>query len=525
MGINGELRGPCPFVLWYDLDEEAVADGYVDAMGLIIRWPSGPEKRSGNLIRITVDGTERRITFVQPKDTTDTQTDTASTDEFLERLSAYLPGNSRENPSVSERPTPTPTSLFEAMDLSGDILTCNTDLREINRAIDKITSQTPPDKWQSIINKFAEVRKAHRSHYTTGVSYYRGSGPFYGGSLNVRLLRDNEKLIEKLSARIQRTGERYSVDRRRLERQRSKYEEHLVKCLREAGVAEGLIYTGSKIVVCVNSVMRTSESVSVIVGAYLTEPPSRKDTFGSMMWFEHMKGKGKVLSADHVERHAFAYGMDGDSLGSPTRIEFRRFSRIAGIVVALTYEAKPKAETDGLRLIIEQAAFNSDAEIEFEIPYDEITCIPDTITFADQVPDSPMNDAMGRLPKRLEVIQCQREGMHLMVPAELNIHGTKIEADMLLDTGASVTVISNQLYSKGNTIPFEKLQKQEILTASGPIECPIDAFEVSTIAYAKKVEVAILSDCVPLLGANYFAGHVFTVDLDGQCIYVHFKSE
>ncbi len=64
--LDGELWGPCPKVLWYDLDEEAIANGYVDAMGLMVRWSSGPEKRSGKLIRITADGTERRVTFIQP---------------------------------------------------------------------------------------------------------------------------------------------------------------------------------------------------------------------------------------------------------------------------------------------------------------------------------------------------------------------------------------------------------------------------------------------------------------------------
>jgi len=64
--LDGELWGACPKVLWYDLDKEAIANGYMDAMGLMVRWPSGPEKRSGNLIRITADGTDRRVTFIQP---------------------------------------------------------------------------------------------------------------------------------------------------------------------------------------------------------------------------------------------------------------------------------------------------------------------------------------------------------------------------------------------------------------------------------------------------------------------------
>lgn len=64
---SGEVWGECPKVLFYDADEEAVQKGYLDAKGLTVRWPSGPEKRSGDLIRITVNGTDRRVTFTQPK--------------------------------------------------------------------------------------------------------------------------------------------------------------------------------------------------------------------------------------------------------------------------------------------------------------------------------------------------------------------------------------------------------------------------------------------------------------------------
>lgn len=66
---NGEISGQCPKVLWYDLDDEAYENGYLDAKGLVVRWPNGTEKRSGDLIRIRVNGTERRVTFTQPRAT------------------------------------------------------------------------------------------------------------------------------------------------------------------------------------------------------------------------------------------------------------------------------------------------------------------------------------------------------------------------------------------------------------------------------------------------------------------------
>lgn len=438
---------------------------------------------------------------------------------------------------VSETPTSTPTlrrderptaftlSLTRA-DLITKMVGFRMDLDRIEKDIDKVTPQTPPDKWKSIVNKFAELRTTHRSLNGRFAHYEKDKRK---ANINKdddylqELLKHNERRIEELSVRMQRTGERYAVDRRKWEEQKAKYEEHLVKCLREAGVAEGLIYTDSKLVVCINSVVVMSESVSVIVGTYLREPPTGNSTSSFLMWMEHMRGTLGFagLTDDYLRSRIFAYSMDGASMGFPTRTKVNRLSMINGFVTALTYEGKVKAENDSLKVVIEQAAFNSETEIQFQIPSDEIIFITNTASTDDHVSASPIDDAANRLPKRLKVIQCQREGMHLRVPTELNIHGKKIKTDMLLDTGASVTVISKELYSKGQTVPTEKLQKQRIQTANGLVDCFIDILGISTIAYSRKVEVAIVDDCLPLLGANYFAGHVFTVDLDNQCVYVH----
>ncbi|UCF15740.1 MAG: hypothetical protein JSW59_20285 [Phycisphaerales bacterium] len=64
---NGEVLGPCPKTLWYDIDSEAMEKGYLDAKGMVVRWPSGPAKRNDDLIKITVNGTDRRVIFVQPR--------------------------------------------------------------------------------------------------------------------------------------------------------------------------------------------------------------------------------------------------------------------------------------------------------------------------------------------------------------------------------------------------------------------------------------------------------------------------
>jgi hypothetical protein len=70
--LDGELWGECPKVLFYDISQDDIERGYLDAKGLMVRWPSGPAKRSGELVRITVDGTNRQVTFVQPEEPSET---------------------------------------------------------------------------------------------------------------------------------------------------------------------------------------------------------------------------------------------------------------------------------------------------------------------------------------------------------------------------------------------------------------------------------------------------------------------
>lgn len=72
--LDGELWGPCPKVLYYDVDKGDVEKGYLDVKGLMVKWPNGPDKKSGELIRITVDGTDRQVTFIQPEAASETST-------------------------------------------------------------------------------------------------------------------------------------------------------------------------------------------------------------------------------------------------------------------------------------------------------------------------------------------------------------------------------------------------------------------------------------------------------------------
>jgi predicted aspartyl protease len=131
------------------------------------------------------------------------------------------------------------------------------------------------------------------------------------------------------------------------------------------------------------------------------------------------------------------------------------------------------------------------------------------------------SDDPNRANTQATVIRCQRAGMHLKVPVTLDIHGVKINAAMILDTGASVTVLAKSLYSQGLAKPLDSLPRIRMKTANGMITCPVDTLEISASTYTNKIPVALTNDSTSLLGANYFAGHRITMDLKNECIYIH----
>ena len=92
---------------------------------------------------------------------------------------------------------------------------------------------------------------------------------------------------------------------------------------------------------------------------------------------------------------------------------------------------------------------------------------------------------------------------------------------MILDTGASITVLAKSLYNRGIAKPLDSLARVRMKTANGFITCPVDRLIISTSAYTKTISVALTNDSTSLLGANYFSDRRITMDLNNECIYVH----
>ena len=92
---------------------------------------------------------------------------------------------------------------------------------------------------------------------------------------------------------------------------------------------------------------------------------------------------------------------------------------------------------------------------------------------------------------------------------------------MILDTGASMTVLAKSLYNRGIAKPLDSLARIRLKTANGLITCPVDTLVIATSAYTKTIPVALTNDSTSLLGANYFSDRRITMDLNNECIYIH----
>jgi predicted aspartyl protease len=117
-----------------------------------------------------------------------------------------------------------------------------------------------------------------------------------------------------------------------------------------------------------------------------------------------------------------------------------------------------------------------------------------------------------------KAIKCRRDGNHLWVPVEIGSGESVQQAELLLDTGASITCIPPDIYEKLR-LKDVKHEEIELETANGQISADTVILSVKTSAFQRDIRVAFNSSN-KLLGVNYFADCIFTVDVLNECIYV-----
>jgi len=310
----------------------------------------------------------------------------------------------------------------------------------------------------------------------------------------------------------------YTQARQYYEAKKKQYFEAFEDDQRDGHAAEGRFYTDASMILGLSGIDILPQHVLVTIEAY--DKTATKQPCESNEKVPTSRQRG-LSSIQGLEKQIRLIDKQGVEFGPPVETEYDRLYTVNGIIVTLAYERHPDSGKIPDRLLIEPSTFKNSIPISLTILLNtHKNHVNDPLKTAELFLID-QSDSPNQVNKQTNVIPCQRAGMHLKVPVTLDIHGVKIETAMILDTGASVTVLAKSLYSQGIAKPLDSLPRVRMKTANGIITCPVDTLQVSTSAYTNKIPVALTNDSISLLGANYFAGHRITIDLKNECIYIH----
>jgi len=425
-------------------------------------------------------------------------------------------GSAHDTRGKTEIPSPATSNQF-SRNLSMTVLkfglnNCRSTLRDINRTIDNLTARTQPDYWESVKQRYS-TSKARYARLCEDWAKAASSGAAEQASIQQRLAELESMLLET-GKRMERSDSEYAQQRSQYELRKRKYFAELQSEQEETESTAQRFYADAKMNIGLSTMDVTLSHVLLTLEAYAREPatPVSEDKI-------HFTQKEGLSSAEGLEDYVNLVDQHHRDIGSPQEIQYDRLHSLDGLIVTMAFVRNPSLEQTSIQLRIKPSPLGNAEPITLVIPPDQESERLAKALEADVLLQSAQSD--GPASTETKVVRCLRENLHLKVPVKVNIHGVEIETTMLLDTGASVTVLSKSVYNRGQARPLAELETMQLKNANGSITCPVDTLRVSTTAYAKSIPIVLTDDSMSLLGMDYLAGHRFTVDLDRECIYIH----
>ncbi len=398
---------------------------------------------------------------------------------------------------------------------------CRSALHDVNRAIDKLTAKTQLAYWEFVKERFSASEARYVRLCEDGSEAAR-CGAVEQASIQQKLAELESMLLET-GNRMERSNREYVQQRRLYElRKRQDFIDRQSEQTKKDSTAR-CFYADARIKIGLTAMEETFSHVLVTLEAYAHRP-------GTPVSEEQTPSTPKegLSSAEGLEDYVHLVDQHSHVLGPPQEIQYDRLHALDGLIVTMAFVRDPLSERTPIQLKIKPSVLGNAAPITLVIPPDQESerlarILEGEILEVDAHLQAAHSDEPTSTSTGIKVIRCQRENMHLKVPVKVHINGMEVKTAMLLDTGASVTVLSKSVYNRGLARPMAELKTMRLATANGPMTCPVDTLRVSTTAYARSIPVALTDESMSLLGANYLAGHRLTIDLDRECIYVHPK--
>jgi len=118
-------------------------------------------------------------------------------------------------------------------------------------------------------------------------------------------------------------------------------------------------------------------------------------------------------------------------------------------------------------------------------------------------------------------IDFQEINGHIFIPVIVVGEYRSYETIMMLDTGASMTIISLELAQETGHEDLDEVSQRKFSSAKGEISCPIVQREIIVGDLYKKQAVAVnLENDSNLLGMDFFEAREYIIDNPSKCIYI-----
>jgi predicted aspartyl protease len=202
------------------------------------------------------------------------------------------------------------------------------------------------------------------------------------------------------------------------------------------------------------------------------------------------------------------------------------------LLIYLPHNAEPlpfDQITESLRPIVEYCAWCLSNVAVFDRKHKSYLFLDKTIlarlkneeSFTKKEADSVAEQGSAFTRFNSVTVDCETYESHLLVPVEISGPNGIIGCRALLDTGASVTMLSSEIISETGWDDLQTAPRRTFSTVNGTISCPIVRREVNIAGVRKNIEVAVNQrDNLSLIGMNFFSETDYIVDSRNSAIYI-----
>ncbi|NQV31955.1 MAG: hypothetical protein HQ515_04630, partial [Phycisphaeraceae bacterium] len=351
-----------------------------------------------------------------------------------------MPGRSTTPVDRGERPAKLKSDRFgqtlTITSLNFSIDDCRTNLYTFHGVMNDLNAATQRDHWESSKKRYESLKATYHQMRQQWVDMATESAIADETQISVKTRLDKlGRMFGDTDGRMRTCDKDYTQARQSYEAKKKQFFEAFQNDLRDRHAAEGRFYTNDSIILGLSAVDRLPHHLLVTIEVYANAAMTSSRESLEKVPASQQRG---LSSVQGLEKDICLIDQRGVAFGPPEEVAYDRLRTVNGLIVTLAFERQQNSDRIPDQLRIGPSPFENNMPITLAIPLTtDKNHLVNPFKTAGLFLRGPSDDP-NQVNRQMNVIRCQRAGMHLKVPVTLDIHGVKIKTHMILDTGASV---------------------------------------------------------------------------------------